>query len=212
MIFVRKKRSTITLSQVASATSTSATITGPAGITAGDLLVLWDTAASFASVPTVVVPTGFSSISNQNNGTNNRAILSAKIADGSEASASITGMNGDSANLKSLYVFRGSVPLTAFVANDVGQEITANNPSAQTCNASGGAVPLVVIGAYRSPGVIDPRTFTVGGSDAKDGEINPAATNYLAYKIYNSAPADVTIDMDDEGSINVLVSTYITVS
>jgi len=197
------------LSQAASATSTAATITGPAGILAGDLLVLWDTAESVGSVPTTVVPTGFAVISNLDNGSSNRTLLSAKIADGSEASAALTGMNGDSANRKSLYVFRGNTPITTYVANDVGEETTTGDPTAQTCNASGGTVPLVVIGAYRALAAIDPRTFTVGGSPAKDGEINPATTSYLAYKIYNTAPADVVIDMDDEGARQFLVSCYL---
>ena len=61
-------------------------------------------------------------------------------------------------------------------------------------------------------GTVNPRTFTVGGSAAKDGETQAtggSADNWLAYKIYNSSPADVVIDQDDEGDNNALVSCYI---
>ncbi|HWE21758.1 MAG TPA: hypothetical protein VG758_32045 [Hyphomicrobiaceae bacterium] len=49
---------------------------------------------------------------------------------------------------------------------------------------------------------------------AKDGEINVvlgALNAYLAYKIYNSSPVNVTVDMDDEGT-NELYSCYVSCS
>jgi len=196
-----------TLSQVASATSIGNTITGPAGIQAGDLLVLWDVAANAgATTPTTVVPTGFTSIANLVTDVEVRSILSTKIADGSEASASLTGMNGNSENNKALYVFRGNVPILTATPTDVATEGQNGNPAAQTVNASGATVPLVVLAGYYTAGAaVDPRTFT----PAKDGEVNPEAWMYLAYKLYNAAPADVTVDMDDEGTRNVLVSCYL---
>jgi hypothetical protein len=163
------------------------------------LLVLWDRATS-AGVPASVVPSNFTSIRDFNDCVGLKCILSAKIAVGTEASASLTGMNGSSTNRKCLYVFRGSRLIAAFTAQDIASEATDNNPPAQTVNASAGVVPLIVLGCYGlgQNALIDPRTFTVGGVGAKDGEITSDQRQFLAYKIYNSAPADVVIDMDDE--------------
>lgn len=204
-----------TLSEQASATSTAATITGPASIAAGDLLVLWDAANGSFGEPTSVVPTGFTSIIDFSTvGTDLRCIASYKIADGSEASATITGMDGAAADHKMLYVFRGNVAISSVSANDTASEINIGNPLAQTVNASGGTPPLIIFGGYLSLGsTIDPRTFTVGGSPSKDGEISTGTDAYLAYKIYNASPADTVVDMDDEGSTyNALASFYLACS
>lgn len=52
---------------------------------------------------------------------------------------------------------------------------------------------------------VDPRSL----SPARDSEIN--LTNYLCftYKIYNSSPADVAVDMDDDGCMKGLQSLYL---
>lgn len=197
-----------TLSIRASATSTAATITGPASITAGDLLVLWDMATNAATLPTSVIPTGFTSIVDFTVGSVRKGIASYKIANGSEASASLTGMNGNTTNDKALYVVQGNQAIASATPTDVGSEGTTGNPVAQTVTSGSGAAPLIVFGCYGSSGIIDPRTFTVGGVGAKDGEINPDTDLYLAYKIYNSSPADVVVDMDDEGT-NIMASFYI---
>ncbi len=201
------------LSFLDSATSTGASVTGPAGILTGDLLVLFDRAiaAGSATPPTTVLPSGFTSISNSpgSNASPNavRSIVSYKIADGSEASASLTGMNG-STNGKMLAVFRGDVHVSAVLPSTPNAETTDGNPASQNVAASGGATPLIVVAGYGSGSAIDPRTF----SPAKDAEINSATTRYLAYKIYNSSPADVTVDMDDEGDLNSLQSCFISCS
>lgn len=204
------------LSQIASTTSSnSATVTGSASIVAGDLLVLLDAVWNLgANPPASSVPTGFTSIVTSSLGTANatRATLSFKIATGAEASASITGMTGTGGASKILTVFRGNVAITSASALDPEQTSTDANPAALTVNASSGTPPLVVVAGYSSSAAVNPRTFTVGGSAAKDGEQNGTGTlldDWLAWKIYNSSPADVVIDMDDEGLSNTLVAAYI---
>lgn len=200
-----------TIAQIATATSTATTITAPAGIIAGDLLVLLDKGLNaLATAPVTVIATGFTSISNITaslGASGIRQILSYKLADGSEGGASLTGLSGNLRN-KALYTFRQTP--AAIVANvgSVNGEITAGNPVAQTVTSGSGALPLVVIGGYASGSAIDPRTF----SPAKDGELERGTGMYLAYKIYNAEPADVTIDMDDEGADNELQSCYISLS
>lgn len=194
-----------TLSEHASATSTASTVTGPSTIIAGDILVLWDRASNaVAPAPSSVTPTGFSNVLDFTIGPT-KGMASVKVADGSEASASITGMDGSASDRKMLYVFRGNIPATTATAQDAASEGTDGNPAAQTANASGSTKPVIVIGCYGSGSAVDPRTF----SPAKDGEISAATNAWLAYKIYNSSPQDVTIDMDDEGLQNTLGSFYL---
>jgi len=201
--------------QQASATSTGETITAPADIIAGDLLVIADKAQStIGSTPTAVTPSGFTSVANSSigssgSGTSWRQMFSYKIANGSEANASITGMNGSISDNKVMLVFRGNVPIQTATPNTFGAQAVDTNPAAQSVTASGGTPPLIIFGIYGSSTAVDPRTFTVGGSSAKDGEVNSGTVLYVAWKIDISSPADASIDMDDEGNGNILQSGYI---
>jgi hypothetical protein len=199
-----------TLTQVLSPTtdSSGAAFTLPVGIQAGDLIINFDFARD-AGLPADATPSGFGVASSINDGAQTRAKLNYKIADGSESGASVNGLDG-TAEAHLVYVFRGNVPITSAVPTDVETAgPTDSNPGALTVNASGANPPLIVIGCYGlGLGAIDPRTF----STTKDGEINGGvantATAFLAYKIYNSSPANTSIDMDDEGSDNTLISCY----
>jgi hypothetical protein len=199
-----------TISQVASATSAATTVTGPASIIAGDLLVLLDMAFN-ATLPASTVPSGFTIIWDQNDTVSQRTIMSYKIATGAEASASLTGMAGSALVNKQLYVFRGDSAIAAVSVLDVDSQFTSGNPTAQTITSGSGVAPLVVLAGYSADTAINPRTFTVGGVAAKDGELAHGVLAYLAYKIYNAAPANVVIDMDDEGGSNNLGGCYIQV-
>ena len=199
------------LTQVDSATDNSgAAFTLPDDIQAGDLIAVWDYAAG-TSLPADATPSGFDTAITVTDGTNVRGKLHYKIADGSEASASVNGLDGNTREGKLTYVFRGNIPITVATPADAASQITGSDPTAQVVNASGGQAPLIVFGCYvvGSGGTVDPRTF----STTKDGEIQVTGAGggdiWLAYKIYNSAPADTTIDMADEGAGNVLASCYI---
>ena len=197
----------------AEATSTTSTITAPADIIAGDMLVLLDRAHG-SSLPTDVTPTGWTTLNNQSNGSTTRQNLSYKLAVGTEASSSITGMNGADNNWKIMQVYRPNVAATTLTAGGGVGTITNGDPAAQTITSSAGAAPLVVFGGYgvNDANVIDPRTFTVGGSAAKDGETANSTELYLAWKIYNTSPADVVIDQEDEGGQNTLNGGYVSAS
>ena len=199
------------LSYIDSTTSSAATITASNSIQRGDLLVLVQrgTGASVADV----TPTGFTNIGSATLSTTDVISAKYKIATGQENGQSITGVNAASVNRKFLLVFRGSGPLTSVTPADYAGEVTDGDPATQTINASGQTTPLVAIAAYNTAalGTIDPRTFTVGGSEASDGELSIGAGtfSYCKYKIYNSSPADITVDMEDEGTKNGLQSFYI---
>lgn len=196
-----------TISQVLSGTSTLSTIAVPLGVQAGDLILLLDTAIA-ASAPASALPTGFTSISNSGFSTGGDSIrhrASYKLANGTEGGVSLTGVNGANSNQKEIYVFRGNVPATSVTVSTPNVDVLSTNPASQNVAASSGIPPLVVFGCYGSSGTINPRTM----SPAKDAELNASVRSYLAYKIYDSSPSDVSVDMDDEGDVNALHSFYI---
>jgi len=197
-----------TVSFIASTTATAASITAPASINAGDLLVMFDGAITNAGpVPTSVVPTGFTQILELNDGGSARNIWSYKIAVGNEDGTSITGMDGANTDRKAILQFRGDAPISSVTVQDIGSQITDGDPAAQVVNASGGVVPLIVFAGYRATANITARDFT----PAEDAEIFTAPNQgFVKYKIYNSSPADVTGDMPDSSSNdNALTSFYL---
>lgn len=195
-----------TISFVGSTTSTAATITGSASVVAGDLLILWDVAINSSGTPTSAIPTDFNTIVDFDGGGLTKAIASYKIADGSEASASLTGMDGTSSDRKILGVWRGDVDFTSVTVRSLNSQMTTGNPTGQSCTAASGTPPLLLIGAYYSSGAITTRSITPGAFTA---EISNGTGFYLNYLIYDSAPASQTIDMADFGN-NALTSFYLT--
>lgn len=198
------------ISQNASANVAGGSLTAPADINAGDLLVFFDTGVNIGAAPDAsAVPSGFTEILTDSLGGSDdaRMTLSYKIADGTEGSSSLTGMTHDF-EVKLLYTYRGDIAISSVNIVDTDSEITDGNPTSQTIASGSGSAPLVVVAGYTSSGVVNPRTF----SPAKDGEIgenDTAIEGSLAYKIYNSSPANVSIDMDDEGVSNGLCGCYI---
>jgi hypothetical protein len=171
---------------------------------------VWNTGAA---PPSSSVPTNFLQIATASLGgsASTRTTVSAKIATGTEASTAITGMSGTGGAAKALAVFRCDSIITSGIVGDIGSEATSGDPAAQVITASLGTPPLVVLGFYSSFTAIDPRSMT----PAKDGEIQATGNSidsYIAWKTYNAAPEDVTIDMDDEGLDNILISCFIQVS
>lgn len=201
--------------QIASAIGDGETVVVPSSVIAGDLLVLVDHDISSGAEPTLVVPSGFNTFLDYGGDVNasgffSRLVASYKIAAASDAGATLTGLEGeDDSSGKVLVVYRGNVPITGVSATDSGGTNTNGNPGAVSVNASGAATPVLVIGAYGSGGGINPRTM----SPAKDGEVGDASTTcWQAWKIYNADPANVSVDMDDEGNLNTVAGGYLVLS
>lgn len=186
-----------------SATSTASTVAAPSTIQNGDLLVLYDS-ASASSIPTTVTPANFTSILNNTVGTTRRIICSYKIASNSDASSTITGMNGGITNNKILLVFstKGIASANVF---DVAFEGTDGDPTAQTITSGSQTAPLVVISFVRNLN----SNYTM--TPTEDGVISNSS-QFGLYKIYNSTPANVTVDTNDGGANNLLMSFYITIT
>lgn len=190
------------------ATSESAaqTITAPASIEAGDLLVLSDFAEDVDPVP-AVIPSGFTTLSTSEltGLTDRRCTTSYKIANGTEDGASLTGLDGSTR--KVLVVYRANIPITSVVlAGVLSSGMTNADPTGPTILAGAGTPPLLILATYASTGAVDPRTF----STTKDGETgHTGSLVYQAYKFYAASPANTTIDMADEGSGNCVHGGYL---
>ncbi len=199
-----------TITFVASAGANAATITIPAGAQAGDVAVLFDLAhsTSVAAAPTSVTPANWTLIKETNEAVSrgSRAITSYKILAAGEPGSSVTGMNDDRED-KVMLVFRGNVAVVTVTPSVWNGESTDGDPASQSVAASGGAAPLVVLGCA---GDDNSNASFATASPAFDG--TGTATDLdaiMGYKIYNSAPADHTIDMADLGSNNALHSGYL---
>lgn len=211
-LLMRRVSAVTSLSHITSVAASTATITWPT-IAAGDVAHFVEAVLSAGAPPAASVPSGFTQIAtaSRNVAASSRIVSSYKILTGTETGSfgAMTGTNYD----KTLTIFRGNVPITGISVQDIGTEATTGNPAAQTVTSAGGVAPLLVFGCYNASSAVNPRTFTVGGIGAKDGEIGTTGDfMYQAWKIYNSAPADAVIDMDDEGSENLLMSYYLQVT
>jgi hypothetical protein len=181
--------------------STVADITVPAGVQAGDLMVLSDFAIDSGG-PTLVTPTDFTNWININLN-QGRLAVSYKIATGSETT--LTGMDGDLGDDKILAVFRPDAAISTITASTPTGLATTGNPILQSITATAGTLPLIAFGFYTSFSAIDPRTF----SPAATAELNSSTIHYFKYQLQNASLADASIDMDDEGSFNALAGGYL---
>ncbi len=192
------------------AASNVSSITAPADIAAGDLIVCYNWHRdAIGGVPATAVPSGFTEISNVNDAGDARVILSYKLATGAEGSSTLNGMSsatGDGAMI--VTVFRGDNPAGVLTVRDPDGQITNLAPTDQTIAAASGAVPLVVLAGYASGNDIG----TIGFTPAQDATLSATAGASLIrfrYKVYNSNPADTTVTKNDSGADNVLQSCYI---
>lgn len=179
-------------------------ITVPAGLQAGDLMLFSDWAFAGAGSPSLVTPSGFTSWLNLASGTF-RFAVSYKIAVGSETT--LTGMNSVIDD-KILAVYRPDVAITTITPSTPTSEITNGNPSSQNIAATGGTLPLIAFGFYVSGNGfdVDPRTM----SPTATGELNGGVGyHWVKYLLQNASLTDVSIDMDDEGTLNTLAGGYL---
>lgn len=136
-----------------------------------------------------------------------------KILDGSEADQTYYNYNGSPSNKAVLLVFRGDSPIRMASAHDAVGEVLDGDPATQICDAGDGSSPLVVLGVWATgtSGLGDTRVFTPS-PDATVG-VGSTVTHEVKYKVYNSAPADTTVDIGDWGAlITAMGSFYVEVS
>ena len=199
-----------TISYVTHATSTASTITAPSNILSGDILVLYDQSASLGSIPSEVIPTGFTKIQGATNGllSGSRGISSFKIANGTEASTSITGVNaGEMAKI--LFVLRPN-----FTASNVNPKSLSSQSSITdtTITSNTGSVPLVVyLMSGRGSNSFSTLSVTANHELYAD---NGTVFGMVKLIIYNSntTPQAVTKTAVSSGLVPIDLSGYLEIS
>jgi len=183
---------------VISSASTIATGT----VAVGDLLILIDYAiSSSTTIPTTVVPSGYTSLANYGavtgSGASTRTIVSYRFSTVT-TTTTLTGMS-DFGQRKTLLVFNGGG--SSVVAFDFQNVSNVADPASITTTSGSGSVPLIVIANYQTntSGTVTTPTF----SPTEDGSITNTGVQMVKYKIYTSSPSNVTTDSGDGGTYNV---------
>lgn len=201
-----------TFTFVASATSTTSTISIPASSSVGDFVVLFDSSRdNIFDPPSTVVPTGWSLISNVSESnilslSSIRSIVSYKSLVSGDPGSSITGMNAGffGTDRKIIMVFRPnfSVQNTSILSVN-----GATNSNSQTITITESQPPILAFAHWASNGTISSR----GVSGITMNEVSNTTGQYASYKIFNSneTTSDATISMSDNGSVQSLQSLYV---
>lgn len=204
--FIGGKIQSISVAAVTTSVNTSQ-ITIPANTIAGDVIVLYDRPAS-SGTPSGSPPAGFTSISNIVTG-NYRMIFSYKIADGSDASRTVTGALGSIFTQKRMIVLRPNRPARSVVLGNVDAGLSQGSQS-RTALAGGQKAPLAVIATYH---MNTTSNVSRGMSPAKDGEegSNNPALCWIAWKLFNppNVPVNVTASLPADTSSQGVQITYI---
>jgi len=205
-------------SVVASASSTSNTITVPAAARRGDLLVLFDCPA-FSTDRVIVgtVPSGFTLLgAGPTSGSyRNGIILSAAIATSTSGGSVLTGANGDTSDAKVLVVIRGSAAINTFAAINMNSQQTTGNPTGINISGTGVNGPAVLAccgSSSASAGVMTwegyPSPFT---TPAFDTVLNPVDRIITGFSFIPSSENGYTqrIDIADYNTDNMLRGCWI---
>lgn len=194
---------TLTFQTSASAVDANA-LTWPT-VAADDIAVI----VTAGSGDTFSAPSGFTQAYLQDDGIYYHAIYY-KICTGSESGTAMSGAAGAEVNDRIMLVFRPDAPPTTIGATNIGHTTQTNaNPAAITHTSGSDTPPLVVIGFFSASTNVTSESF----SPASDGSVDASGSFLVAhYKIYNSSPANITVDMGDEGSYNMQTSISIEVS
>lgn len=176
---------------------------------AGDLCIIMNTLQQ--GTPTAATPSGFTQIADAPRGSlGGAARVSYKILTGSETNIS----SGSSCTDEVMFalVLRPNRGISTVTASTWNTQVTNGNPTLQTVDPTAVVTPLVVLGvtcsqsssydfSTASPAFTERPLALFGGTAARYG-----------YIIYNSSPASHSIDINDEGNDNVLLSGYVAVS
>jgi hypothetical protein len=129
----------------------------------------------------------------------------------------ITGMNGSVGNAKVMYLFRtrGLKPLGTVTVGTPTTEFTSGDPVQQTISCAGKSDPttsVIAFCAYTSDNTPSGVSFTPqhdAGFETNDinGTLAHISTRHRIFTDINAD--DVTVDMGDPGTNNILASFYL---
>lgn len=197
--------SPIGLTYIAASYSQTQNITIPATAAEGDLAILFELHGGGSDA----TPSGWTNWSTAASGAHHCY----KILASGDPGSTVTDGSPGSFLEKGMMIWRPTRAITTVTPQDVASEVTTGNPSAQTINASGGSVGLLVLACAMTLNNPPPPypTFTA--------ESPAFATNVRANDCrmggtsYTSAPADHTVDTYDYGGgYNHLGSAYFELS
>lgn len=191
------------------ATGTGASITIPPAARAGDFCMIFNKAeGTTGNIPANMAPNGFSTLKTDNtaSGSNNvtRSSVFAKVLTENDPGSSVSGLDGNVEEEWIAIVLLANKTPSGFTDNSGGADGRTSNPPPQTIVASGEInKPIVAYALYSSTGAVDPRSSTVSMNE----EQGASTDLYAKFIVYNDgdAPADIDVDMNDEGTINVLI-------
>lgn len=182
------------------------TIVVPVTAVVGDIAFLFQSSQDSVSAPAAVNPAGWALVQS-NTGLLVRMMCSVKLLVAGDLGATLTGMNANVNNNKMILVFRPSrITSLPQVGFDTNQQITANAPASQSLPAASYTAPILCLShmcSGNSDGAITGDSMT----PAADGSEANGTHHKVSYKIFNTAPANITVAMGDAGAINGLQST-----
>jgi hypothetical protein len=200
------------LTWVSHSLSEAATIAIPAGAAAGDLGILLDGPSSTSGqpIPTTVVPAGWKELLNYGRAPDSaaRMIISTKVLTAGDIGATITGMVGTSLSNKTLIVLRPDKPINNVEHASGWNDVTAANPALQIMQPQNSYLPGIALSHITNFSA----DANPSGTMVTTGSYIPGITanrRKTYYKIINSAPGDLTIDMGDAGALNAMQSAYV---
>lgn len=178
-------------------------------IASGDLCIIMNTLQQGS--PVAATPSGFTQLADlPSGGFGGAARVSYKILTGSETNIS-SGSTGTDEVMFAL-VLRPNSGISSVTPSTWNGQVTNDNPSLQTVNPTAVTTPVVVLGVTCSQSSsYDFSTASPAFTEKPQAIFGGTAARY-GYIIYNSSPASHSIDIDDEGFSNVLLSGYVAVS
>ncbi len=186
--------------QVNASNSQTGTVGVPTNVQFGDLILFYDFGANAASIPNNAAQTNFIPIVSRAYSTTSRLSLSMKIAEGNEGGTILNGFDADTTNRHIIVIFRGNVPFSnVYIGALNNVAATDADQGVQLANV---VPPGIIFAAYRSSGAVSPRTFNL----TSNGEHRASTSEYVVWHTANTATANASIDMDDEGNGNFLFS------
>lgn len=206
LVFIRNASSVSSVSFRASAVSSTASITIPAGAAVGDWAILVDFAVKTAGTPSAVVPAGWThNTSLGGTSATSRVAVLWKILAAGEPGASITGMDGNASDQKVMLVFSANAAISTGTFASMTTETTNGNAADQTVTAGSGHAPLIVLGLAACNDAIGVFDVETPAFTAKVTQGNLV----VGYIIYNASQANHSVGMADLGTGNALSSCYV---
>lgn len=198
------------LSYVSSSIASSVTVALPTGWADGDLAILYEYVIGDPTATLGSDPAGWTLISKEDSFGSMKGRVLYRVLQSGDGSPN-TGTTAYEVST-CIIAYRPTRAIASVAFSTWNKQATTGNPAAQTVSASAGLTPLVVCALS---GAASSSFGFSTASPAFDVDIiidGAASYAHAAAKLYNSSPSDHTIDMNDQGTRNVLMSGYLAIT